>query len=869
MSLFYHRCSSLLMHNPHYKPRLNSPISQFTQNYISRFPQYKLSSTKSICISNGSYFILNKTTQQSVHLKSYNRSYKNATSRFFSYSASSANISETNDTRVKESIQEKSVGKSDRFHHEYDENNNKSKFTNRALIVGIISTSALIGSSIYSLHFDHEDSKTAQELKYLDTIYIQDTLPQTIDKSIFHKCLNFIKNSFLKFIYLLRLIIRTGELICIFGPVIATFPIWFITEYYKLNSEDKVPNLWWINFLILGLEYGGPTFTKLGQWASSRSDLFPLYICDQLTKLQANVRPHSFNKTKKTFEKEYGKPLEDIFEEFSEKPIGVGCIAQVYEATINKQIIDEEFGSVYKGSRKCAVKVIHPGVANTVNMDLSILTFFGSIINRIPTLEWLSVPDEIAAFSSMMKEQLDMKFEGTCLTRFEKNFIENPNIYFPLILPNYAKSNILIESCLYGIPLTKFLSSQHIPYNKVLAKTLWEGFLQMLVIDNFVHADLHPGNVVVTFRKPDGSEPPVIFRRLFGINLANKLFFRSFSHISPTVEPELYMDQKEITELSKLSNKEFRKQLDSLFNDGWEPVLLMFDAGMVSELSTLNLHNFLDLFAAVARFDGKRCAELLVERSRTPWTVINFEQFNNKMDEFLSRIREQTLRLSKIQVGEILGYMFGMVREHHIKLEGDYTNIGVGMMLLEGTEKRLDADIDLLQLALPVLLKGATERSQTEYDILQEQDRKRKKLMYIEYEYKEKARKLWWHPLDLTALTFEWSHYWIEHMYEKITGLEPTYNHVPTNLIDFLKFTADVAANTTNSLINGNELPATSYDENMEEDPYQRRAELKKLVSGPAYIKLWLYYRIRPFLILPDIISDIDLYEQALVFFSE
>ena len=172
-------------------------------------------------------------------------------------------------------------------------------------------------------------------------------------------------------------------------------------------------------------------------------------------------------------------------------------------------------------------------------------------------------------------------------------------------------------------------------------------------------------------------------------------------------DPSNFLDAETLSHLTSLPPSEFQIAMTDLKHEGYAPHLIFLDAGLVSELSAENLTNFLDLFYAIAEFNGTHVADLMVERSRTPWTVTDPYAFRKDMEKFLARIRAETLQLSKIKVGEILATVFNMVRNHHIKIEGDFANVGISIMLLEGIGRRLDPNMDLLNEALPVLREAA------------------------------------------------------------------------------------------------------------------------------------------------------------------
>ncbi|KAJ3180837.1 hypothetical protein HDU85_003922 [Gaertneriomyces sp. JEL0708] len=450
------------------------------------------------------------------------------------------------------------------------------------------------------------------------------------------------------------------------------------------------------------MEESGPTFTKLGQWASSRTDLFPPYVCDLLAKLQSNVRPHSMQQTRRVIEKEYGRTLEEIFEWFEDVPIGVGAIAQVHRARLRKQTIDQL--PEEPPSMECAVKVLHPNVVPLVTTDLRIMSSVAHLLSLLPDAEWLSLPDEVRMFGAMMYEQLDLTHEARNLDLFNRNFSDVSDVAFPKAVKGLERKSVLVEEYLWAIPLGKVLDVVDGTggFEKEVGRIGLDSFLHMLIIDNFVHADLHPGNLFLTFTKPLPDHQST-FSRVS--DWFNAVFTDTPKPVGPSLSPTT------LTDLANLPPKELQAQLHQLFATNHSPRLIFLDAGLVSVLSSQNLRNFLDLFEAVALFQGRKVARLMMTRSRFPHTVINPEGFEHDMEVFLDEVKQSTLKLGTLSVADILGRVFNMVRKHHIKIEGDFANVGISIALLEGVGRRLDPDTDLLKAALPVLRKAAKMRA--------------------------------------------------------------------------------------------------------------------------------------------------------------
>ncbi|KAK4235768.1 putative serine/threonine-protein kinase abkC [Achaetomium macrosporum] len=506
---------------------------------------------------------------------------------------------------------------------------------------------------------------------------------------------------------------RFLQLVSIFVPVILTVPAIWIGDRLPERDNERTGTLWWYGFLVQAMEWAGPAFIKLGQWAASRTDIFPNELCEIMSKLHANAPAHSLHSTKRIVEEAFGgRNFEDIFDEFDEQPLGVGAIAQVYKAKLKPDLalpadadvptdhadirynVRKNVGTVLKSTPRrvpssyVAVKVQHPGVERIVRRDLRIMRFFASVLNAIPTMEWLSLPDEVDQFGVMMKLQLDLRIEAANLSRFRKNFKDRTTAWFPFPYTDFCTRNVLIEEFAHGIPLADFLANGGGVFQQDIASEGLDAFLRMLLLDNFVHADLHPGNIMVRFYEPD--RPTLRFRHTdddAGMAQHADVTEQILSRLRP------YRHNRDLwdAELAKIDREGFR------------PQLVFIDTGLVTELNDTNRRNFLDLFRAVAEFDGYKAGHLMCERCRQPDVVLDKEVFALKMQHLVLGVKSRTLALGNVKIGDILQQVLGMVRQHHVRLEGDFVNVVISILLLEGIGRSLNPDVDLLSSSLPIL----------------------------------------------------------------------------------------------------------------------------------------------------------------------
>ena len=165
-----------------------------------------------------------------------------------------------------------------------------------------------------------------------------------------------------------------------------------------------------------------------------------------------------------------------------------------------------------------------------------------------------------------------------------------------------------------------------------------------------------------------------------------------------------------LRKLSK-SRAEWLAELERLDEEGYQPEIVFIDTGLVTHLNEKNRADFLDLFSAVAQFDGYRAGRLMVERCRAPELVVNEETFALRMQHLVLSVKSQTFSLAKIKIGDILSDVLFNVREHHVKLEADFVNTVLSILLLEGIGRQLDPEMDLFSSGISVMRQlGSTVR---------------------------------------------------------------------------------------------------------------------------------------------------------------
>jgi ubiquinone biosynthesis protein len=238
---------------------------------------------------------------------------------------------------------------------------------------------------------------------------------------------------------------------------------------------------WWLRTMMTAL---GATFIKLGQVMSTRPDLFAPEIIDQLRHLQDKLPPFSFAKAKKTLEADLGKPLDQVFSSFDEKPVAAASVAQVHRANL----LD---------GTEVAVKILRPGVRRQVERDKAILLGGARFVAIRPKWRLNDPVGHTKHFVEAIYDQTDLRIEATNYTRFYENFAKRTEVTFPKVHPELSTERLLVMEFVRGTKIDALPKDMPLARRHKLAEVVRMTFFKMCFEDGFVHADLHPGNMVV------------------------------------------------------------------------------------------------------------------------------------------------------------------------------------------------------------------------------------------------------------------------------------------------------------------------------------------------------------------------------------
>ena len=269
------------------------------------------------------------------------------------------------------------------------------------------------------------------------------------------------------------------------------YPIRFLSYLNPWNWVNKKQGKTRGECLRLALEELGPIFVKFGQILSTRQDLLPDDIADELTKLQDNVPPFPSLTAKAIVEKAYGRPLTEIFLEFDLTPLASASIAQVHTATL-------------RNDKTVVVKILRPNIQKTIARDVSLLYIVAGLIERFWTHGPRLRPRELVAeFERTIMDELDLMREAANASQLRRNFLHSELLYVPEVYWDYARSNVIVLERIHGTPVSNVsaLIQQGVDLKK-LAERGVEIFFTQVFRDSFFHADMHPGNIFVAKRDP-------------------------------------------------------------------------------------------------------------------------------------------------------------------------------------------------------------------------------------------------------------------------------------------------------------------------------------------------------------------------------
>ncbi|WP_372861921.1 ubiquinone biosynthesis regulatory protein kinase UbiB [Spongiibacter sp.] len=247
--------------------------------------------------------------------------------------------------------------------------------------------------------------------------------------------------------------------------------------------------------LRLALESLGPIFIKFGQLLSTRRDLLPDDVADELAHLQDRVPPFPSEQAVAVIEKALGQSVDAVFEQFEREALASASIAQVHCATL-------------KTGQQVVVKVVRPGIKRTIGEDIKLMQSIARLVHRhLPDGRRLRPEELVEDYRHTIYDELDLQREGANTSQLRRNFADSEVLYVPDVYWDYTRRNVLVMERIHGTPVTDVdtLKAQGTDMKK-LAERGVEIFFTQVFRDSFFHADMHPGNIFVAEGRPQSPQ---------------------------------------------------------------------------------------------------------------------------------------------------------------------------------------------------------------------------------------------------------------------------------------------------------------------------------------------------------------------------
>ncbi|MDI5986341.1 ubiquinone biosynthesis regulatory protein kinase UbiB [Halomonas sp. M4R5S39] len=285
---------------------------------------------------------------------------------------------------------------------------------------------------------------------------------------------------------------------------------WVITRY-RLDTLLPLGRLpWWLRTLLrlsplrlvpigprsrgerlrLALEALGPIFVKFGQVLSTRRDLLPEDIADELRRLQDQVPPFPGAQARARVEEELGMSTDEAFAHFEPEALASASIAQVHAARLH-------------GGEEVVVKIIRPDIERVMRQDMALMYRVASVLKHIPEARRLRPVEVVRDYEATLFDELDLTKEAANTSQLKRNFKDSPLLFVPATHWELTRRRVMVQERIHGVPVanTAALVAQGTDLKK-LAERGVEIFFTQVFRDNFFHADMHPGNIFVSLERP-------------------------------------------------------------------------------------------------------------------------------------------------------------------------------------------------------------------------------------------------------------------------------------------------------------------------------------------------------------------------------
>ncbi|CAM3039036.1 ABC1 kinase family protein [Lactiplantibacillus plajomi] len=402
----------------------------------------------------------------------------------------------------------------------------------------------------------------------------------------------------------------------------------------------------------------GPTFIKVGQILSSRTDIVKPEFANEFKRLQDNVKADDFSVVRQTIERQTGKQLEEIFADFDPQPFASASMGQTHHATL-------------LNGQKVVVKVQHPGIDAEVALDISLFERALPLLRYIPESSVVDLREMVAEIKRSLFNELDTNIEVQNGTRFYQLNDHSDIIRVPRVYAKYSTQKVLVNQYMAGTSIQHFMAQvraadqandhQLDDVRQYLARALVQNFLKQVFEDGFFHADPHPGNILLRQLRPGDVD---------------------FDEAVP----------QRTGKIGKRRLPPYR--------------LVYLDFGMMGEISPALMSGIANVVIAVTTENTRQVGKAILAISNRTGTV-DEEAFFSELAPFLSQYYNSGL--GDIDFQGLLFEMVKVCRNNNIQMNPAVTMLGKAFGTIEGIVETLDPTLSMMDVARPFARKYMRE----------------------------------------------------------------------------------------------------------------------------------------------------------------
>lgn len=430
-----------------------------------------------------------------------------------------------------------------------------------------------------------------------------------------------------------------------------------VQNFSHLTNPDQVRQ---------AFEELGPTFIKIGQMLSVRTDLLSEDYIKAFKQLQDDVKSDDFSEVRTLLEEEWSLPISDIFSEFAEKPFASASIGQAHRATL-------------KNGREVVVKVQHPGIVAAINVDLLLFEKAIPLIRYIPESSVVDLKSVLKEVRTSLDNETDFLKESQNAELFYKNNNYWRQIRVTKVYPEYSTKKVVVLEYMAGYKLRYLmeLDENKIAYgnlsNRQLKKDLGlllvENFMKQVFEDGFFHADPHPGNLFVHLLTDE--------QNLQDQNFSTKKRVGVLGGVDYTLK------WQDTTDLPPYR-------------------LIFLDFGMMGHINEQLRGRLIDALLALYTQDSRQLGQAVLRLCRQEGPFEE-EDFYRELGQFLEKY--YNLPIKDIDLQEVLFQVINICHNNNLQLEEDVTMLIKALSTLEGVIEELDPELSLMEVTEPYAQK--------------------------------------------------------------------------------------------------------------------------------------------------------------------